>query len=94
MNNKKTGKIRTVSVNERGQIVIPEDIRKDFGIENSSTLVLIERKGEIVLRKEEDVIEVVETEDKFWKSLSSEAMKNSWDKEDSVWDKIYKEGRK
>lgn len=94
MNNKKTAKIRTVSVNERGQIVIPEDIRKDFGIENSSTLVLIERKGEIVLKKEEDVIEAVETEDKLWKSLSNQAMKTSWSKEDEVWDKIYKEGRK
>ena len=34
--NMKIEKIRTVSVNEGGQIVIPEDIRKDLGIEKLS----------------------------------------------------------
>ena len=36
----KMEKMRTVSVNERGQIVIPEDIRKDFGIEKPKIAVL------------------------------------------------------
>jgi len=87
-------KIRTVSVNERGQIVIPEDIRKDFGISAASTLVIIERKGEIVLKKESDILEAIEDEDRFWKALSPEAMKKAWSKEDEIWDKIYKERSK
>lgn len=86
-----TKKIRTVNLNERGQIVIPEDVRKDFGIEGTTTLVLIERKGEIVLKKESDVLEAIESEDKFWKFLSIEAMRKAWNKEDEVWDKIYNE---
>jgi len=87
-------KIRTVSVNERGQIVIPEDIRKDFGISGETTLVMIERKGEIVLKKETDVLEAIEGEDKFWRIMSKGAMKRAWSKEDDIWDEIYKEGSK
>ncbi|MBI2971679.1 MAG: AbrB/MazE/SpoVT family DNA-binding domain-containing protein [Candidatus Aenigmarchaeota archaeon] len=91
MNNRK---IRTVSVNGRGQIVIPDDIRKDFGISEASTLVLIERTDEIVLKREADVLEAVYDEDKFWKSLSRGTMKRAWGKEDAIWDKIYREGSK
>ncbi len=92
MNN--TRKIRTVNVNERGQIVIPEDIRKDFGISGPTTLVIIERKGEIVIKKEIDVLGVIEGEDKFWKALGQEAMKRAWSKEDEIWDKIFKEQKR
>lgn len=59
MTNTTIKKIRTVSLNDRGQIVIPEDIRKDFGIEGSSILVLIERDGEIVLRRERDILDTI-----------------------------------
>ena len=83
-----TPKIRTVRVNERGQLVIPEDIRKDFGIKGSTTLVLIENNGEIVIKKESEVFAALE--DKFWKALSQTSIKRAWSKEDEVWDKIAK----
>lgn len=83
-------KIRTVKVGKRGQLVIPEDIREDWGIEDATTLVLIERIGEIVLKKESEVLKTLESEDKFWETLSKTSMEKSWDKEDEVWDKIYK----
>ena len=82
-------KIRTVNIGARGQLVVPEDIRKDLGIKGGSTLVLIERRDEIVLKKEADVLKAME-EDVFWKRLSEEALKNAWDKEDDVWDNIAK----
>ena len=91
MNSMNSKRIRTVTVNDRGQIVIPEDVRKDFGIDKDSTLVLIEKKKEILLRKERDVLERMEEEDKFWRVLTRESMKRAWSKEDDVWDKIYKE---
>lgn len=84
-------KLRTVSLNERGQIVIPEDIRNDFGLKGATTLVIIEKEGEIVLKKELDVLEAIENDDKFWKVLSREAMKRAWGKEDEIWDKVYKD---
>ncbi len=87
MNNKKKGRIRTVAVNERGQIVIPEDIRKDFDIENATTLVIIERNGELIIKKESEVLNALD-EDAFWKAVSRESLKRAWDKEDEIWDKI------
>ena len=82
----KIRKIRTVNVNERGQLVIPEEIRKDFGIKGGSTLVMIEGIGEIVLKKEADILNALE--EKFWKTLSKEAMKRAWSKEDEIWDRL------
>lgn len=87
-------KLRTVNLNERGQIVIPEDIRKDLGVEVPGTLVIIESDNEIVLRKESDILAAVETEDKFWKQFSIESMKRAWGKEDEVWDKAFKQSSK
>ncbi len=79
-------KIRTVKVNERGQVVIPEDVRKDFGIKEGTTLVFIEKGGELAIRKESDVFMALE--DKFWKTLSRDSLKKAWSKEDEVWDKV------
>lgn len=76
--------------------MIPEDIRKDFGIGKNSTLVLIERKKELLIKKEDDVLGKIEEaeEDGHWKSISREAFKRAWSEEDDVWDKIYNEGNK
>ena len=94
MNHTNLKRIRTVSLNPRGQIVILEDIRKDFGLSGAATLVIIEKKGEIVLRKESDVLDSIEGNDNFWKVLQKEAIKNAWSKEDDIWDKFYKESSK
>ncbi len=83
-------RIRTVNLGKRGQFVIPEDIRKDLGIKGGATLVLIEKMSEIVIKKESDVIKAIEGEDIFWKTLSEEAMRRAWSKEDEIWDKIVK----
>jgi len=94
MNNKVIKRLRTVNLNERGQIVIPEDIRKDFGLEVPGTLVIIEKGDELILKKESDVLTAMEGEDKFWGYFSIEAMKRAWSKEDEVWDKVFKQSSK
>lgn len=85
-------KIRTVNISNRGQLVVPEDMRKDMGIEGGTTLVLIEKRGEIVIKKESEVLEEIEGEDMLWRRLSQEALKKAWDKEDEIWDDIPKGG--
>ena len=87
-------KIRTVNISNRGQLVVPEDIRKDLGIKGEATLVLIEKNGEIVLRKESDILRAIEGEDLFWKRLSQETLERAWEKEDEIWDEIYKKSEK
>ncbi|HIG97880.1 TPA: AbrB/MazE/SpoVT family DNA-binding domain-containing protein [Candidatus Woesearchaeota archaeon] len=79
-------RIRTVRVNERGQIVIPEDIRQDFGIRGNSTLVLVESSEGLVFKKESEFLERLNNN--FWDALSKRALQNAWSKEDEVWDKI------
>lgn len=81
-------RIRTVKVNERGQVVIPEDFRRDFGISGNDTLVMIEKGDELVLKKESEVFEAIE--DKFWSALSHASMRKAWGKEDEIWNKISK----
>lgn len=81
-----------MKLGERGQLVIPEDIRKDLNIRGNSTLVLIERRGELIVRKEEQVLREID-EDASWEALALEGLKNAWSKEDEAWEKLYKEGK-
>lgn len=69
--------------------MIPEDIRKDFEIGENTTLVMIERDGELVIKKETDILSALENEDKFWRTLSNNALPRMWSEEDKIWDKIY-----
>ena len=82
-------RIRTVKVNDRGQVVIPEDVRQDLRIEANTTLVLFERGDEIVLRKEVDVLEEIEG---FWRHVSRDAIAKAWGPEDDAWDEHYVPG--
>lgn len=45
--------LRTVKVGERGQIVIPKDIRDVFSIESGETLIITGHKNKITIMKEE-----------------------------------------
>ena len=56
MSNQNNQKIRTVTVNDRGQIVIPEDVRNDLEIENSSTMILILNNKQLTLKKESEML--------------------------------------
>jgi AbrB family looped-hinge helix DNA binding protein len=49
-------KLRAVMVNDRGQIVIPDDIRRELGIEAGTALVLVQKGKEILIRKESDFL--------------------------------------
>jgi AbrB family looped-hinge helix DNA binding protein len=86
---KTSGKMRTVRINDRGQLVIPEDIRRDLQIEGDTVLVLVEREGEIILRREADVLRDL---DGVWKALRGRALERAWDDEDEVWEAHRGEG--
>lgn len=87
-------RIRTVSINDRGQIVIPEDMRKDLKLKAKETLVLIEKKGEITMRKESAVAKKIMKEEGFWDKVKEESLKNAWGKEDEIWEKFATEDLK
>ena len=52
--------IRTVIANDRGQIVIPDDLRRELGIKAGTALVLLQKGREIAIRKESDVLRAME----------------------------------
>ncbi len=45
--------LRTVKVGERGQIVIPKDIRDRFHIESGEVLIITGYRGKITIMKED-----------------------------------------
>jgi AbrB family looped-hinge helix DNA binding protein len=81
-------RIRTVLMNPRGQIVIPEDVRQNLKMKPKEALILIEKGNELILKKESDVVKTILEEDNAWAILSFDALKKAWGKEDAVWDKI------
>lgn len=81
-------RIRTVLMNPRGQIVIPEEMRESLKMKPKEALVLIEKGDELILKKESDVAKKILEEDKAWTILSLEALRKTWSKEDAIWDKI------
>ena len=72
-----------VNVSSRGQIVIPEKIRKSMGIKEGSKLVAMERNDELVLTKESDVMKKLQGTDKHeeagWLALAERSLKDIWD---------------
>jgi len=87
-------RIRSVSMNDRGQIVIPEEIRKDLKLDSGENLVIIEKNGELTIRKESAVAETILKEDEFWKKIAEKSLENAWGKEDKIWEKIAAEDMK
>lgn len=81
-------KVKSIEMNERGVVVIPEEIRHDLNLFGRTTLILIESSGQLILKKQDDVARVLLSEDVFWKKMSEESLCNAWGKEDAIWDKL------
>jgi len=76
-------------LNDRGQIVIPEEVRKDLHLKAGEALVLLEAGGEILLKKESQVVKQLssqEGEKIFWRALAVRAMEGAWDDQDEAWE--------
>lgn len=85
--------IDTITVSSKGQIVIPEKVRKQFGIKAGSKLVLFERDDSIVLKKEENISRQLEGDEikemLGWMVLAEQSLKEIWDnpRDEAVWKK-------
>ncbi|HLC50637.1 MAG TPA: AbrB/MazE/SpoVT family DNA-binding domain-containing protein [Candidatus Nanoarchaeia archaeon] len=83
--------IEVINVSSRGQIVIPERMRKSLGIKQGSKLIAIEKEGSLILKKESDMLESMEYEEKKeeigWLALAEKSLSDVWDnkKDDEVW---------
>ena len=85
--------IQTVTVSSKGQIVIPEEVRRELAIKDGTRLVLVERSGKIVLEKEKQLIiklEKLSQEEKEklgWLLLAESSLTKDWltKEEDEAW---------
>ena len=83
--------IEVVNVSSRGQIVIPERIRKSLGIKKGSKLVAIEKNGTLMLKREGDIIKMLEdmgkSEESGWLALAEHSLSKVWDneKDEKAW---------
>ncbi|HIH12004.1 TPA: AbrB/MazE/SpoVT family DNA-binding domain-containing protein [Candidatus Woesearchaeota archaeon] len=87
--------IGTVKVSSRGQIVIPENIRKHLQIVEGSTLVVIEKENKLIVERENDFLEGLkdhkkkDSEQEGWQVLAEKNLLNVWSnsQDDKVWKK-------
>lgn len=85
--------IEIVTVSSKGQLVIPEKVRRRLGIRPGAKLVLFERNGDILLKKEKDVAKHLEEserkEEMGWLTLAEQSLRELWDnpKDERVWSK-------
>ena len=86
--------IEIVKVSSKGQIVIPEDIRKELNIKEGTKLVLVERNGKLIMESEKNFtkdLELlnIEKEKIGWLLLAEKNLSKIWDnkKDDKTWKK-------
>ena len=84
--------IGTVKVSSRGQIVIPENIRKHLQIVEGSTLVVIEKENKLIVERENDFLEGLkhkkkDSEQEGWQVLTEKNLSKVWSnsQDDQVW---------
>ena len=81
-----------ITVSSRGQMVIPEKIRSQLGIIPGTKLVVFEKDGDIILKKEELVARRLLMDEKLetlgWLALAEKSLKEVWDNDkDEAWQK-------
>lgn len=88
--------IETIKVSSKGQIVIPEELRKELGIKEGTKLILITEENKIIIEKEAEFLHRIKGMDKEkagWLALAEESLKEIWDnpKDKKVWKKYLKD---
>jgi len=84
--------IDIIKVSSRGQIVIPDAVRKRLNIIEGTKLVLIEKENKLILESEKTFMEELRTIEKEkemvgWLALAEQSMAKLWDnpKDEKVW---------
>ena len=84
-----------ITTSSRGQIVIPEILRKRHNIKEGTRLVLFEQGDKLILEKEDKgnkrLIKDIDQEDFGWNLLGEQSLKEVWDnEEDEIWNQYLK----
>ena len=85
-----------ITTSSRGQIVIPESMRKKHDIQEGTRLVLFDDGDKIIIEREEKITAILKmkslNENSGWQKLSEQSFKEVWDnkKDETTWRKYLK----
>jgi AbrB family looped-hinge helix DNA binding protein len=83
--------LRIVTVSEKGQISIPQEIRKQLAVEKGSKLIIALTDNRLLIHKVSDVSQSMEDGFDDVVRYSEMSLKNIWDnEEDEVWNMYLK----
>jgi len=83
--------VMTIRVSDKGQICLPNSVRKRLEIEKGDDLVLFEIGGKILLEKPARVIEKMKDDFEDVLHFSEESLSEVWENdEDDVWESYLK----
>lgn len=80
--------INTMKVSSRGQVVIPEKMRKKLNIEEGTKLIIKEVNNKLIIESEKEFLQNLESLEKLkekqgWLAMAEKNMEKLWDnKED------------
>ena len=83
--------MKTVTVSGKGQISIPQEIRKQLAVEKGSKLVIIPKDKKLLIRKASDVSQSIEDGFEDVVRYSERSLEEIWNnEEDEVWNRYLK----
>jgi len=82
-------KIKTVKVSDKGQIAIPNEIRKEAGIQKGDELILVHEDGKILIEKGRDVSKGIKDDFRDLLAHSEKVAERLWGNEhDEIWNTL------
>lgn len=81
--------VRTLTVSEKGQVVLPADVRKLLGIGKGTQLVLVCDGERLLLQKESRAAGALEEDFSDLRAASEQILRETWENEDdAAWDSV------
>ena len=79
--------VRTAKVSDKGQLVLPADIRKALKMRKATSIVLVSDGTRVYLEREDAVASAVEESFADFLKASEASLRNVWENDaDAVWD--------
>ena len=83
--------MKTVTVSGKGQISIPQEIRKQLAVEKGSKLVIVLKDKKLLIRKASDISQSIEDGFEDVVLHSERSLERIWDnKGDEIWNRYLK----
>jgi len=81
--------VEIITVSGKGQIVLPKNVREELNINQGTKLLLVEKKGQIILSKTDEVLKKIP----FTSLASEKSLAKDWlsKREEKAWKNLQKE---